>query len=190
MIAVLERGCSVKVKADIVRFIEGAGFRAQVSEAEGENFIGVVGAGAEALAERLGAMPGVREVHPAAAPYPLVMRRVAAVAVAGLLSLTVVVGASSAVRPRPRVTVIGDSVLTAVLWVKWSTARRDAARLQKELTRVYKEAEDLRLQAALAQERIGKLEREIRALNAERDRQARSADDKPPARGARPPARR
>ncbi len=81
-------------------------------------------------------------------------------------------------------------VLTAVLWVKWSTARRDAARLQKELTRVYKEAEDLRLQAALAQERIGKLEREIRALNAERDRQARSADDKPPARGARPPARR
>ena len=41
-------------------------------------------------------------------------------------------------------------VLTAVLWVKWSTARRDAARLQKELTRVYKEAEDLRLQAALA----------------------------------------
>ena len=75
MIAVLERGCSVKVKADIVRFIEGAGFRAQVSEAEGENFIGVVGAGAEALAERLGAMPGVREVHPAAAPYPLVSRR-------------------------------------------------------------------------------------------------------------------
>jgi hypothetical protein len=58
------------------------------------------------------------------------------------------------------------------------------------LTRVYKEAEDLRLQAALAQERIGKLEREIRALNAERDRQARSADDTPPARGARPPARR
>ena len=81
-------------------------------------------------------------------------------------------------------------VLSAVLWVKWSAARRDAGRLQKELTRVYKEAEDLRLQAALAQERIGKLEREIRALNAERDRQARLADEKPPARGAKPPARR
>ena len=81
-------------------------------------------------------------------------------------------------------------VLSTVLWVKWSAARRDGAKLQKELTRVYKEAEDLRLQAALAHERIGKLEREIRALNAERDRQARSADDKPPARGARPPARR
>ena len=73
-------------------------------------------------------------------------------------------------------------VLTAVLWVKWSSTRRDAARLQKELTRVYKEAEDLRLQAALAQERIGKLEREIRALNAERDRQTKPADAKPPAR--------
>ena len=81
-------------------------------------------------------------------------------------------------------------VLAAVLWVKWSAARRDAERLQKELTRVYKEAEDLRLQAALAQERIGKLEREIRVINAERDRQAKPADDKPPARSAKPPARR
>jgi septal ring factor EnvC (AmiA/AmiB activator) len=79
-------------------------------------------------------------------------------------------------------------VLTAVLWVKWSATRRDTARLQKELTRVYKEAEDLRLQAVLAHERIGKLEREIRALNAERDRQTKPADDKP--RAAKPPARR
>src|SRR6202795_5365922 len=59
-------------------------------------------------------------------------------------------------------------VLSAVLWVKWSGAQREAAKLQKEMTRVYKEAEDLRLQAALAQERIGKLERELRALHAER----------------------
>ena len=81
-------------------------------------------------------------------------------------------------------------VLATVLWVKWSATRRDAARLQKELTRVYKEAEDLRLQAALAQERIGKLEREIRAVNAERDRLAKSADDKAQPRGAKPPARR
>ena len=79
-------------------------------------------------------------------------------------------------------------VLSAVLWVKWSGTRRDVARLQKELPRVYKEAEDLRLQAVLAQERIGKLEREIRALHAERDRQAKTADAK--ARGAKPPARR
>ena len=79
-------------------------------------------------------------------------------------------------------------VLSTVLWVKWSAARRDGARLQKELTRVYKEAEDLRLQAALAHERMAKLEREIRALNAERDRQAKPAEEKP--RAPRPPARR
>jgi hypothetical protein len=81
-------------------------------------------------------------------------------------------------------------VLSTVLWVKWSAARRDGAKLQKELTRVYKEAEDLRLQAALAHERMAKLEREIRALNAERerDRQAKPAEEKP--RAPRPPARR
>jgi septal ring factor EnvC (AmiA/AmiB activator) len=78
-------------------------------------------------------------------------------------------------------------MLSAVLWVKWSGTRRDTAKLQRELTRVYKEAEDLRLQATLAHERIGKLEREIRALHAERDRQAKAAEDK--ARGAKPPAR-
>ena len=79
-------------------------------------------------------------------------------------------------------------VLSSVLWVKWSATRRDGARLEKELTRVYKEAEDLRLQAVLAHERIGKLEREVRALNAERERQAKAAEDKP--RAARPPSRR
>ena len=79
-------------------------------------------------------------------------------------------------------------VLSTVLWVKWSGARREAAKLQKEMTRVYKEAEDLRLQAALAQERIGKLERELRALHAELGAAAKPPADK--ARGAKPPARR
>ena len=79
-------------------------------------------------------------------------------------------------------------VLAAVLWVKWSGVRRDVARLERELGRVYKEAEDLRLQAALAQERIGKLEREIRALHAERDRLAKPPEDK--ARSAKPAGRR
>ena len=78
-------------------------------------------------------------------------------------------------------------VLTAVLWVKWSGTRREAAKLQTELTRVYKEAEDLRLKAALAQERIGRLERELRALHADRAAAAKP-DDK--ARGAKPPTRR
>src|SRR5438105_15081164 len=57
-------------------------------------------------------------------------------------------------------------VLSAVLWVKWSDNRREAARLQRELTRVYKEAEDPRMQATLGQERIGRLARELRARKA------------------------
>src|SRR5215510_10357156 len=80
-------------------------------------------------------------------------------------------------------------VLATVLWVKWGAARRDAIRLERELTRVYKEAEDLRLQAALAQERITKLERELRSLHAERERLMKPAEEKKPA--AKPqPARR
>ena len=79
-------------------------------------------------------------------------------------------------------------VLAAVLWVKWSGSRRDAARLEKELTRVYKEAEDLRLQAALAHERMVKLEREVRALQSERDRLAKPPEEK--TKSAKPPARR
>ena len=79
-------------------------------------------------------------------------------------------------------------VLATVLWVKWSGSRRDGARLEKELTRVYKEAEDLRLQAALAHERMAKLEREIRTLRAERERQAQPPEEKP--KSAKPPARR
>lgn|SRR5574342_651555 len=79
-------------------------------------------------------------------------------------------------------------VLSVVLWVKWSGAQRETAKLHGEMTRVYKEAEDLRMQAALAQERIGKLERELHALRAERAPAAKVGDDK--TRGAKPPARR
>ena len=52
----------------------------------------------------------------------------------------------------------------------------------RELTRVYKEAEDLRMQATLGQERIARLERELRALKAES--QARPAEDKKAGRSA------
>jgi hypothetical protein len=72
-------------------------------------------------------------------------------------------------------------VLVTVLWVKWSGSRRDVARLERELTRVYKEAEDLRLQAALAQERSTKLEREVRALHAERERLLKPPEERPKA---------
>ena len=72
MIAVLEAGCSLQQKADILRFIENAGFRVQVSERAQDSFIGVIGPGAHALQGALSEMPGVREVRPDTAPYPLV----------------------------------------------------------------------------------------------------------------------
>ena len=60
------------------------------------------------------------------------------------------------------------AMLSAVLWVKWSDSRDRAERLQAELRQVYTEAEAIRLQATRAQQRIGQLEREVRALEAER----------------------
>jgi 3-deoxy-7-phosphoheptulonate synthase len=74
MIAVVDKNCPLKLKADIVRVVEGAGFRVQVSEHEDVSLVGVIGNGAEALAERLAAMPGVKEIRPVAPPYPLVSR--------------------------------------------------------------------------------------------------------------------
>jgi 3-deoxy-7-phosphoheptulonate synthase len=75
MIAVLEKGCPLKQKAEIVRFVESAGFRVQVSEYKDESLIGVIGQGAGQLSDALAAMPGVKEVHAVAPPYPLVSRQ-------------------------------------------------------------------------------------------------------------------
>ena len=74
MIAVLRKGCPVKVKAEIVRFIENAGYRVQVSEHAGQSMVGVIGPGAASLAGPLAELPGVEEVRPVAPPYPLVSR--------------------------------------------------------------------------------------------------------------------
>jgi 3-deoxy-7-phosphoheptulonate synthase len=92
MIAVLESGCPMRQKAEVVRLIENEGLRAQVSESEAGTLIGVVGAADASLAQRLEALPGVREVRAAAPPYPMVARafhpetsviRVAGVAIGG-----------------------------------------------------------------------------------------------------------
>ncbi len=74
MIAILDKETPLKHKAALVRFIEGKGFRVQVSELADQSLVGVIGQGAEALAEELAAMPGVREVRPVAPPYPQVSR--------------------------------------------------------------------------------------------------------------------
>ena len=52
MIAVLDKNCPLKLKADIVRVVEGAGFRVQVSEHDHARLVGVIGPGAESLAVR------------------------------------------------------------------------------------------------------------------------------------------
>jgi 3-deoxy-7-phosphoheptulonate synthase len=74
MIALLEKNCPLRLKAGVVRFVEEAGFLAQVIEEEEGTRIGVIGNGADALAASLAALPGVREVRPGSPPYPLVSR--------------------------------------------------------------------------------------------------------------------
>ena len=66
------------------------------------------------------------------------------------------------------------AILSTVLWEKWQESRTRADQLQEELKEVYKEAETLRkeaetlrTEAARAQQRIGRLERELRASRGE-----------------------
>jgi 3-deoxy-7-phosphoheptulonate synthase len=74
MIAVLDPGCPLKHKAEVVRQFENEGFRVQVSELESETLVGAITPANETLARRIGALPGVREVRMADPPYPLVSR--------------------------------------------------------------------------------------------------------------------
>ena len=52
MIAILKKGCPLKHKAEIVSFVESAGFRVQVSESDDQSLVGVIGPGADKLAQR------------------------------------------------------------------------------------------------------------------------------------------
>ena len=72
MIAVLEQSCTLDKKASVVRFLEGQGFRVQVSESGSGSFVNVIGTGSEALAEALQTMPGVVSVKVDGVLYPLV----------------------------------------------------------------------------------------------------------------------
>jgi 3-deoxy-7-phosphoheptulonate synthase len=74
MIAVLDRDCPLRLKAAVLRLIEDAGLRAHVTEDDAETLIGVIGAVSEALAARIAALEGVREIRAEAPPYPLVSR--------------------------------------------------------------------------------------------------------------------
>lgn len=120
MIAILERSCPVKLKAEIVRFVEGAGFRVHVSQHDDRSLVGVIGPGAGELAERLAAMPGVAEIRPVAPPYPLVARehhpepsrvKIEEVAIGGR-ELTVIAGPCS-VESREQIAAVAPSVAAA-----------------------------------------------------------------------------
>jgi len=74
MIALLEKDCGLRRKAEILRWIESRGFRAHVTELPDASLVGVLGTGAEVLAASLQALPGVREVRPESPPWPLVSR--------------------------------------------------------------------------------------------------------------------
>ncbi|MFQ5549975.1 MAG: 3-deoxy-7-phosphoheptulonate synthase [Gemmatimonadales bacterium] len=74
MIAVLESSCPLSQKAEVVRLLESAGLRVQVTETDDQSFIGAVGDSTAELVARLEAMPGVKEVRPVAPPYPLTSR--------------------------------------------------------------------------------------------------------------------
>ena len=72
MLAVLDKSAPLSQRARVVRICEEAGFRVQVSDTGTEHLIGVIGPGAERLADQIRTLPGVREVRPVAPPYPRV----------------------------------------------------------------------------------------------------------------------
>jgi hypothetical protein len=69
-------------------------------------------------------------------------------------------------------------VLSVVLWAKWSESRAEVDRLRAELKVVYMEAEAIRTQAALAQQRVASLEKQLGML---REKHAPAVDDAKPA---------
>ena len=76
------------------------------------------------------------------------------------------------VRPRrPWALIVASLLLVAlvvVLWAKWSESRSEIERLRAELKVVYMEAEAIRTQAALAQQRVALLEKQLAGTRGER----------------------
>ena len=76
--------------------------------------------------------------------------------------------------PRPRrswplvTAALFFAALSVILAVKWSGSNARAEQLQAELRQVYAEAESLRTRATHAEQRIGELERDLKASSAHR----------------------
>ena len=78
------------------------------------------------------------------------------------------------------------AVLSMTLWVKWKDSRSRAEQLHAELRQVYAEAETLRTVATRAQQRIGELERDVRALTARQAKEKEKDKDREPRPAAKP----
>ncbi len=74
MIAILNRGCTLKEKSDIVRRLESAGCRVTVGIDGDETTLGIIGAVPEGVQEELSKMPGVRDTRRDVPLYSLVSR--------------------------------------------------------------------------------------------------------------------
>ena len=74
MIAILSSHCSLKEKAEVVRFLEAEGHRVSVNNCGDETIVGVIGPTDPALESRLAALSGVRETRLDVPPYAFVSR--------------------------------------------------------------------------------------------------------------------
>ncbi len=74
MIVVLDRDCSLKEKAAVVRFVEQRGGRLLVTVVGEETHIGLIDSDARLLASDISQMAGVSEIRAVAPPYPHVSR--------------------------------------------------------------------------------------------------------------------
>lgn len=74
MIAVIDRDCSLRDKAEVVRFVEARGLRIQVSETDTESLLAVIGEAPPDLARALETLSAVLEVRRDSPPYTLVSR--------------------------------------------------------------------------------------------------------------------
>jgi len=92
-------------------------------------------------------------------------------------------------RSRPWLLIVAAllfAVLSAILWAKWRDSRDRADQLQAEIKQAYAEAEALRLKAATAEQRVGQLERELKAASS---RAVPVKDEKPTTTKKRKPTR-
>jgi 3-deoxy-7-phosphoheptulonate synthase len=74
MIAILKPALPLRAKAELVARVEARGFRVHLDRTGSEEWLGILGEGAGALASELAAHPAVAELRAHETPYPLAAR--------------------------------------------------------------------------------------------------------------------